>query len=401
MFDGWHDLADRRRAIERVRATGAPASPVPSVVTEDIWASWDRCRRVLRSEQPNVPVDDADVTERWDQSPIRWAAPHALSMLSDSARDAGMLAVVTDPDGQVLWLSGGTPELRRNATEIGLVPGGRWDEPVAGTNGIALALLTGKTSAVFADEHWCAPVREWVCYSAPVRTPDGELLGVIDLSTSWNRAHPLAANTIAALARMTELELAAAGAARRGIDLQVLGRGRAVMNGQPVSLGPRQIELLFVLAVVGSATLDELHALLYGDRPISMTTLRAEISHTRAALGGAIASRPYRLTVPVRVDALEVLEQVGRGDVSAAAAGYQDQLLPTSEAPLVVERRYHLDVALRTALLQHGTTRDLLRYANVNPYDIEVLERAVAIAAPDDPDRPAAVAALAVANAEL
>jgi hypothetical protein len=395
--DGWHDLADRRRAIERERAAGAGAA----VVSEDVWASWDRCRRVLRSEHPNVPVDDGDVSARWEVSPIRRAAPHALSILADSARDAGMIAIVTDPAGQVLWATGGTPELRRHAGEIGLVPGGRWDEPVAGTNGIALALVTGRTAAVFADEHWSAPVRDWVCYSAPVRTPAGDLVGVLDLSTSWDRANPLAAGTIGALARMTELELAAATPSWPGLELHVLGRGRATLHGRPLSLGPRQIELLFVLAVVGSATLDELHALLYGDRPISMTTLRAEISHTRAALGGAIASRPYRLTVPVRVDALDVLESVARGDVAAAAMAYAGQLLPTSEAPLVIERRYHLDVAVRTALLARGSTRDLLRYADIHPYDVEVLERAVAMAAPEDPDRPAAVAALAVANAEL
>ena len=78
---------------------------------------------------------------------------------------------------------------------------------------------------------------------------------------------------------------------------------------------------------------------------------------------------------------------------------YEGQLLPRSDAPLVVERRYHLDVALRTALLASGTTGQLLRFAAVHPFDVEVLQRAVDVAA--DPDRPAAVAALAVATAEL
>ena len=46
-----------------------------------------------------------------------------------------------------------------------------------------------------------------------------------------------------------------------------------------------------MLAVAGTATLDELHALLFGDRPISMATLRAEISHTRAAAAAARSPR--------------------------------------------------------------------------------------------------------------
>jgi hypothetical protein len=243
-------------------------------------------------------------------------------------------------------------------------------------------------------------VRDWVCYSAPVRTPTGDLVGVVDLSTTWERANPLALGTIGAIARLIEVEVATSCPIRRGLDIRALGRGRVLLDGAPIALSPRQVELLVVLAIAGTATLDELHALLFGDRPISLTTLRAEVSHTRAALGGGIASRPYRLTVPVRVDALDVLGRLRDGDLAGAVAEYEGQLLPVSEAPLVIERRYHLDVALRTALLLRGTTSELLRFAGVHPFDVEILDRAVSVAAPEDPDLPAAVASLAVATSD-
>ena len=391
------DLFDRRRAIERERVgSESPAG----VVTADIRASWERCRTVLEIERPNVPVDDGDVAEAWDESPVRRLPPQILTQLVDSGRDAGMLTVVTDPAGQVLWASA-PPVLERGAQHVGLVPGGRWDESVAGTNGIAMALVTDRPAAVFATEHWCEPVHDWVCYSAPVHDASGEIAAVIDLSTTWDRANPLALGTVGAMARLMELELVTMTSVAPGLDVRALGRGRVTLDGERVALGPRQVELLLVLAVVGTATLDELHALLFGDRPISMTTLRAEISHTRAALRGVIASRPYRLTVPVRVDALDVLDRLHQGDLAGAVERYDSQLLPVSDAPLVVERRYHLDVALRTALLLNGSTTELLRFAAVHPFDVEILERAVAVAPPGDPDLPAAVAALAVATAEL
>jgi GAF domain len=391
-------LFERRVAIERERAGDVPPG---SAVADTIRASWSRCQDLLDDQWSNVPVGDDSIGEQWTESPIRRLAPHLVSQLASAGSDAGMLTIVTDRAGQVLWDD--TPaDLRRPAHGVGLIPGGRWDEPVAGTNGIGMALVTGRPSVVFATEHWCTPVRDWVCYSAPVHTVDGVVAGVIDLSTTWDRANPLALGTVGAIARLIEVELAAAAPmSARGLAVHALGRGRVVLDGVPLALGPRQIELLVVLAVAGTATLDELHGLLFGDRPISMATLRAEISHTRAALGGAIASRPYRLTVPVRLDALETLDHLRRGDLDGAIAAYAGQLLPTSDAPLIVERRFHLDVALRTALLLSGNTRQLLGFASVHPFDVEVLHRAVDVAAPGDPDLPAAVAALAVATADL
>jgi hypothetical protein len=73
------------------------------------------------------------------------------------------------------------------------------------------------------------------------------------------------------------------------------------------------------------------------------------------------------------------------GDVPGAARDYLGRLRPRSEAPCVVEHRYHLDVALRTALLRWGSAADLLRFAEFHPFDLEVLERAGQVVSPDDP----------------
>ena len=213
------DLFDRRRAIERERVgSESPAG----VVTADIRASWERCRTVLEIERPNVPVDDGDVIEAWDGSPVRRLPPQILTQLVDSGRDAGMLTVVTDPAGQVLWASA-PPVLERGAQHVGLVPGGRWDESVAGTNGIAMALVTDRPAAVFATEHWCEPVHDWVCYSAPVHDASGEIAAVIDLSTTWDRANPLALGTVGAMARLMELELVTMTSVAPGLDVRALG----------------------------------------------------------------------------------------------------------------------------------------------------------------------------------
>ena len=65
------------------------------------------------------------------------------------------------------------------------------------------------------------------------------------------------------------------------LQLDVLGRHAATIGGVAWSPTLRQLEILVTLAGVGEASLDELHALVYGDRMVSLTTTKAEISHMR------------------------------------------------------------------------------------------------------------------------
>ncbi|MBN2624419.1 MAG: hypothetical protein JXA83_13665, partial [Acidimicrobiales bacterium] len=220
----------------------------------------------------------------------------------------------------------------------------------------------------------------------------------------WKRANPLGLATVTSLAQVVEHELrldrSFADLLGPALELGVLGQQRAVLDGRPLRLTLRQIEILTILSALGTAGLGELHAHLYGDRPVALATLKGEMSRLRRVLGGRLTSRPYRLTLPVRVDAAGLLERVDAGDVEGAARMYAGQVLPASEAPFVIAQRHHLDVALRTALLRHGTPAAVLKYNSVHPYDIEVLERAHHLATADDPLVPALTARLAVATAD-
>jgi hypothetical protein len=396
-----NDLLERRRAIELVRSSGSIAEGGASV-DPIVRASWQRCATAVEVDHDTAPVEDTDVTRRrWDDSVLRRAVPGLADQLDQTATTGDVIALITDADGRVLWQS--TPVwLRRGAERIGLVPGGLWHEEAMGTNGIGLALAADRPASVFSTEHWVDPVRDWVCYGAPVHAPDGTQVGAIDLSTTWKHANPLALSTVASLARLVEHELRTSpqlfGPPLPVLDVRVLGEAVATLDGVPLRLTQRQFEILTILAVNGSATLGELHALLYGDRPVAPTTLKAEISHLRRTLDGHLASRPYRLDLPFRIDANDLPERLERGDVDGAARLYAGQLLPASEAPFVVELRHELDVALRTTLLRDGTTAAVMRFTTVHPYDSEVLERIGTLVPVDDPLIPAVTARLAVAR---
>lgn len=383
-------LLQRRRALEAAREGGGSAS---APVSGDVLASWSRCADELPVSLAAAPIDEGPdglrASERWEASPIRRAAPDLAAELGRLADDGEMVAAVTDDAGRILW-SGGSRFMARRAEQVCFTAGGRWDERSAGTNAPALALLTGEPASVFSMEHWCEAVHDWVCYAAPVRDGAGRTVGVIDLSTTWQRAHPLALATVTAMARLVEAQLGthppkSSPAGRPTLRVQALGRPRVTLDGTPLLLPLRQLEIVCLLVLRGHATLDELHAHLYGDRPVTLTTLKAEISHLRRALGGAIASRPYRLEATCEADFVVAVEALRAGRIGEALTAYDGQLLPASEAPAIVEHRHYVDVALRNALVRHGSAAELLRFAEFHPYDDELIERAAFVADPSDP----------------
>ncbi|HOT81597.1 MAG TPA: hypothetical protein PKY13_16505 [Microthrixaceae bacterium] len=387
------ELRARRRSIESARALGVATAP-------EIDDSWSRCRPVIDASSAAAPVDAEpdEVEERWAASPIRRSEVGLEERLTQAADAGDLVAAVTDEEGRILWSAGGR-SMRRTAETVGFVPGGRWDESSAGTNALGLALRWGRPASVFSAEHWCDAVRDWVCWSAPVRDRTGRPIGVIDLSGRWDRATPLAEVAVGTLARLVEEHLPDDDTPEpSGLRLRLLGHAEATFDGQPLALGPRQMELLAALALEGPSTLDELRWHVYGDRPISPTTIKAEMSHLRQLLGGGIGSRPYRLTVPVEVDVTTLRSELRSGDLGRVTAGYNGSLLVDSEAPFADDHRHVFDVALRESLLARGRTPELLAFALVHPYDEAVLERAVAVAAAGSADHHEAVARLSLAR---
>ncbi len=157
--------------------------------------------------------------------------------------------------------------------------------------------------------------------------------------------------------------------------MTLLGTAEARLDGRRLLLNRRQTEVLALLALHPEGlSLEQLHAMLYGDQAITFSTLKAEVSHLRHALGGQLSSRPYRLLMPVATDVEHVLSQLRRGQVSAAVEAYGGDLLPGSNSPALAEMAEYVAVAVREALRADPQPEAVVRYSELVPYDAEVLE---------------------------
>ena len=359
-----------------------------AVVRPEILGSWERSGGAVPLDVSEAPMaDESDTAAVWNGSPLQVAVSRIEHELRRTAEDGDLVLAITDERTRILWTYGGRV-MRRKAETVNFVPGGRWDETSVGTNALDLAGRTWQASMVFSAEHFAPIVHNWVCWAAPLHDPvTGKQLGVIDLSTTWDRTHPIGLATARLMARLIESAMPhsrpAADAARPAVDapgltLTLLGTAEARLDGQRLLLNRRQTEILALLGLhpEGLST-EHLHALLYGDQSVTVSTLKAEVSHLRSALGGQLSSRPYRLTMPVRTDVDTVLMLLQRGDVGGAVAAYGGDLLPGTNSPGLTELADFVAVAVREALLADPQPLAVLRYADIAPYDTEVVEAAL------------------------
>jgi hypothetical protein len=363
-----------------------PTNAARMGVRTEIVASWERSAAHIMPEVNEAPLADSDETRHtWETSPLSAAVRQLESQLQAAADDGELVVAVTDPDARILWTYGGAV-MRHRAEKVNFVPGGRWDEASVGTNALDLALRLDHAATVYSAEHFSSCVHGWVCWAAPVHDPGtGRQLGVLDLSTTWDRSHPIGLATAEALARLLAREVRAAtvaavgphnsvGSCRGLLELKLLGQPSAQLNGARLRLTRRQTEILALLALnPDGLELAELHARLYGDRPVSLGTLKAEMSQLRTLLGGRLESRPYRIGLDVRCDVTDMLHRLRVGDVAGAVERYGGELLPGSESPALTEFGHFITVALRNALLSDPHPATVQRYLELTPHDLDLL----------------------------
>lgn len=382
-----HELHDRRLRTVEAWTAFVEHGDRAARVRPEILDSWQRSTPALTVATHAPLADEDDTRAFWRDSPLQVAVERVGDDLRRTAEDGDLVIAVTDEQTRILWTCGGRV-MRRKAESVNFVAGGRWDESSIGVNALNLAAAQDRPAMVFGAEHYASLVHGWVCWAAPVHDPvTGRQLGVIDLSTTWERTHPIGLATARVMARLIETALPqgavpspmTAPTGRPGLVLTLLGRAEALLDGRRLLLNRRQTEILALLAMAPAGlSLERLHADLYGDEPVTSSTLKAEVSHLRAALDGRLSSRPYRLEMDVSTDVDGVLAMVRSGDVRGAVARYGGDLLPGTNSPRLSEVAGYVAVALRESLLADPEPDAVVRYAEQAPYDVEVLEAALA-----------------------
>lgn len=366
------ELLERRNLIEQLRYGISLSARQATQLGQSILSSWQRCA------QAAIPNDrlTAPMQHNVSTNALHQVLQRCQGELAHIAQQSSMVVAVADVGSSIIW-SAARGAMQRAAEQVNFMQGGQWREECVGTNALALSLKTQQASCVFANEHHMQSIQDWVCYAAPIVDPySKQILGVIDLSTTWqhhNALGLLAAERCAQLVEQALLEQQ-----RQQLYLHTFGSYQASLNGKSLNLTPRQMEILCILALCPQGlTLDRLHQHLYGERQVSLGTLKAEMSQLRDLLGGMLGSRPYRLLTEVVADFLQAEHALDVGYCDAALKLCTGVFLAKTESPLLLAWRDCLESRLSYAIYQAKESDMLFKHLSRCPEAVDAVERLI------------------------
>jgi len=181
----------------------------PARLNKRIAESWYRCKKrdvnpYLRKGQHILPDYKLAKKRELHKVFLDTMAKH-LKQMEHMIREAGMMALIIDPEGYVLSISGSLRTIHE-AEKINFVEGVCWTEEQVGTNAIGTSLQTGEAVMVNGTEHFSVASHQWSCAAAPIYDSRKNLLGVIDLSCPYEQSHPFMLGMASSLAYAVEQE---------------------------------------------------------------------------------------------------------------------------------------------------------------------------------------------------
>ena len=235
------DATKWARLLRRAHEAALRSGRAPSIVRDVIADSWERCTDTgVDPGEPGAPLrfDPDDAHERWHEHPLERATEILRAVFGGLLYDARHIVVVSDADGTLLW-SDGHPEVLRASEKIRFSPGHGWSEDAAGTNAVGTALAADHAVQVFSAEHYRAEVHGWQCSGAPVHDPEtGATLGAIDITGSYQTAHPHTLALVQTAARLVEEKLRAEMLERDSRILGLFAEHTARHRGPAAALSP-------------------------------------------------------------------------------------------------------------------------------------------------------------------
>ncbi|HMK60282.1 MAG TPA: sigma-54-dependent Fis family transcriptional regulator [Dissulfurispiraceae bacterium] len=161
-------------------------------IRPQIVESWIRCHQASVSPYDahfhrSLEEDQlADLLHKKDTL-INIAKPF-MSNLYKFVQGSGFVVVLTDENGHIMEMLCDEETLKNPMTR-NFFRGSSWHEYEAGTNAIGTALMIQAPIQVSGAEHYCQKHHCLTCSAAPIFDPNGQVIGILDMSGASHASH--------------------------------------------------------------------------------------------------------------------------------------------------------------------------------------------------------------------
>ncbi|MEL4294418.1 sigma-54-dependent Fis family transcriptional regulator [Shewanella xiamenensis] len=185
----------------------------PHFPTTQAWLadSWQRSLGAGLSEfhaGEDLRLTRAELKHKHEQYQqlIELVQSHALPLFNQLMAHSNSRLLLSDADGYVLkhW---GVSRYSSKLADVALDIGINWLEKYKGTNAIGTALTAKQAVSVVGEQHFIRQNRFMSCTACPIFSPQGEMLGVLDITSEQQRHSQQTLMLVSSLAQQVETAL--------------------------------------------------------------------------------------------------------------------------------------------------------------------------------------------------
>lgn len=162
----------------------------PQFIDRPILSSWQRCIKNGLSDHDPVTFDAVTKSDFKDLKESNKAildiSEDILQRLTTTAVKANYLVILTDRNGIALSVHGNLDnqsKLMKRAFRAGV----SFSEHSIGTNAMACSITERQPFSILGQEHFLESNQHFHCAAAPIFSPNGEVIGTVNISRDDNR----------------------------------------------------------------------------------------------------------------------------------------------------------------------------------------------------------------------
>ncbi|MBU5592541.1 sigma-54-dependent Fis family transcriptional regulator [Clostridium sp. MSJ-4] len=165
---------------------------IEDYIREDIALSWKRCRELgvnplggMGRKIPSSKMKD----KLEENSELLFVAKPIMENMYNIVAGSGFSIILTDKDGCLLEVLG-DESIMEKSYQLNFIKGTLWSEAEVGTNAIGTCLYLDKPIQTMGAEHYCVKQHDWSCSATTIHDDKGNIIGCLNMSGSYEGAHP-------------------------------------------------------------------------------------------------------------------------------------------------------------------------------------------------------------------